>query len=108
VLGIEDLNSGPQMSNVQATQDIVVPNPAAQGMPGAGIVLYKAGDTIRLEDVEMLEDLGLMPSGLAAQAQTLSEEQEKAIEEPPKDKARRGPRENTKATRDKQLTSKEE
>lgn len=81
----------PRMSQVRAPEDILVPT----GMPGTSIKLYNKGDIVTEEDAIAL---GLAQPQVAAQA---------AIE-PPKDKAKRGPREAGKATRDKALSQKEE
>lgn len=79
------------MSSVKATEDIYVP--AGNGLPGSMMLLYKTGDVIRQEDLEML---GLTPTPA------------RAAVAPPQDKAKRGPRESGKASRDKALTAKEE
>lgn len=73
------------MTRIRAENDIIVPKP---GQPGAGTLLYKAGEMIREED---LEALGLAQAKPAAA---------------PQDKAKRGPRDapkRTRASRDKAL-----
>lgn len=77
------------MIPVRAEEDILQDVP---GMPGLSRVLYRKGDFVREEDAEAL--------GL----------KKKAVAAPPKDKAKRGPREPAKgrASRDKALTKKEE
>lgn len=78
------------MIPVRAEEDILQDVP---GMPGLSRVLYRKGEFIREDDAEVL--------GLT---------QRKAAVAPPQDKAKRGPREQSKqrASRDKALTKKEE
>lgn len=80
-----------RQSNVRATEDIYVPS--GNGLPGSMMLLYKTGDVIREEDLDML-GLTTAPSRAALAV--------------PQDKARRGPREIGKASRDKELTAKED